>query len=130
MIPDVDKCVLSKSDYPLRFRFKLFRQTFWFTFAFSFSRCVCYSNDKNLCSKALLSGVQALSKVDLQTQAEVNADFYHQYSQTSACPHAAPVKQHHQGDIYTSIFHILYQRILVSFLSLRSDVLLISALLN
>ncbi|KAF4092140.1 hypothetical protein AMELA_G00017480 [Ameiurus melas] len=53
------------------------------------------TNDKNLCSKALLSGVKALSKADLQEQAEVNPERFHQcYNQTSAYPHTAPVKQH------------------------------------
>ncbi|XP_058248534.1 transcriptional protein SWT1 [Hemibagrus wyckioides] len=55
------------------------------------------TNDKNLCSKALLSGVKALSKVDLEQQAEVNPDLFHQhYDQTSAYTHPAPVIQHQE----------------------------------
>ncbi|XP_053501064.1 transcriptional protein SWT1-like isoform X3 [Ictalurus furcatus] len=57
------------------------------------------TNDKNLCSKALLSGVKALSKADLQEQAEVNPEHFHQhYSQTSAYPQAVPVKQHQEAE--------------------------------
>lgn len=68
----------------------------WVTSSFSFY----YSNDKNLCSKALLSGVKALSKVDLEQQAEVNPDLFHQhYDQTSAYPHPAPILQHQEGDM-------------------------------
>ncbi|XP_053087665.1 transcriptional protein SWT1 isoform X1 [Pangasianodon hypophthalmus] len=55
------------------------------------------TNDKNLCSKALLSGVKALSKADLQEQAEVTPEHFHQrYGQTAAYPHEAPVKQHQE----------------------------------
>ncbi|XP_047674070.1 transcriptional protein SWT1 isoform X2 [Tachysurus fulvidraco] len=55
------------------------------------------SNDKNLCSKALLSGVKALSKADLQQQAEVNPEHvHHHYDQTPAYPHAAPITQHQE----------------------------------
>ncbi|KAF4092126.1 hypothetical protein AMELA_G00017360 [Ameiurus melas] len=57
------------------------------------------TNNKNLCSKALLSGVKALSKADLQEQVEVNPERFHQrYGQTSAHPHTAPVKQHHESE--------------------------------
>ncbi|MCJ8749981.1 hypothetical protein PDJAM_G00193770 [Pangasius djambal] len=55
------------------------------------------TNDKNLCSKALLSGVKAVSKADLQEQAEVNPEHFHQrYGQTAAYPHEAPVTQHQE----------------------------------
>ncbi|XP_053366925.1 transcriptional protein SWT1 [Clarias gariepinus] len=55
---------------------------------------VLCTNDKNLCSKALLSGVKALSKADLQEQAKVNPDNFHQrLDLTSAYTHAAPDKQ-------------------------------------
>lgn len=71
-----------------------------------------YSNDKNLCSKALLSGVQALSKADLQKQAEVNPVQFHQrYGQISVYPHATSIKQPQQGDM----LHISFCRIYVSF---------------
>ncbi|KAK3506809.1 hypothetical protein QTP70_028374 [Hemibagrus guttatus] len=57
------------------------------------------TNDKNLCSKALLSGVKALSKADLQQQAEVNPELFHRhYDQTSAYPHAAPITQHQEAE--------------------------------
>ncbi|XP_062857209.1 transcriptional protein SWT1 isoform X2 [Trichomycterus rosablanca] len=52
------------------------------------------TNDKNLCSKALLSGVKTLSKADLQQQAEVNpAHFNYSYSSSDASPFVTPVKE-------------------------------------
>ncbi|XP_060738807.1 transcriptional protein SWT1 isoform X1 [Tachysurus vachellii] len=57
------------------------------------------TNDKNLCSKALLSGVKALSKADLQQQAELNPEHvHHHYDQTPAYPHAAPITQHQEAE--------------------------------
>ncbi|XP_060769973.1 transcriptional protein SWT1 isoform X1 [Neoarius graeffei] len=55
------------------------------------------TNDKNLCNKALLSGVKALSKADLQEQAKVNPEHFHQRcGQTAAYPDAAHIKQHQE----------------------------------
>lgn len=99
MIPDVRKCTPSQIILS-GLAINCFGISFGSHLHFISSHCVHYSNDKNLCSKALLSGVQALSKADLQQQTEVNADVHHRYSQTSAYPHAAPVTPHHQGDIF------------------------------
>ncbi|KAF5892598.1 transcriptional protein SWT1-like isoform X1, partial [Clarias magur] len=61
------------------------------------------TNDKNLCSKALLSGVKALSKADLQEQAEVNPDSFQQTSDlTSAYTHAAADKQRQEEKVQRS----------------------------
>ncbi|XP_072534845.1 transcriptional protein SWT1 [Salminus brasiliensis] len=47
------------------------------------------SNDKNLCSKALLSGVKALSKADLVVEADAKPGLLkHRYSQRAARPSA------------------------------------------
>ncbi|TSL47576.1 Transcriptional protein SWT1 [Bagarius yarrelli] len=57
------------------------------------------TNDKNLCSKALLSGVKALSKADLQQQAAVNPEHFHQhYDPTPAYQHAAANKQNQEEE--------------------------------
>ncbi|KAL6485757.1 hypothetical protein MHYP_G00051490 [Metynnis hypsauchen] len=55
------------------------------------------TNDKNLCSKALLSGVNALSKADLWEQAEGNPGLLNRsHSQHAACPPVGHTKEEHE----------------------------------